>query len=203
MRNLILDGGPIQTAFEAGQDATVLTLLNTATETVIVNAHVDVDVIVAAESESFAGDFIRTLNARIAALNATTNPDPALAEEDRRLAAILNVYVVQLAGDGINLTDQKVRNKITAALQAQGGWNAGKRNRILNLGSILKSKPQVHYGRDAVQADIDELRAELARNALRAEWDAAFNAHVSAAMDNGDRAGVAAGLVAMAAEFDD
>ena len=195
MRNLILDGGPIQTAFEAGQDATVLTLLNTATETVIVNAHVDVDVIVAAESESFAGDFIRSLNAQIAALNGSA------VEEDKRLAAILEVYRTQLAGDGIDLTNNKVRNKISDALQAQG-WNNAKRKRVLNLGFVLQSLPQVHYGRDAVQADIDALRAELARNALRQEYDAGFNAHVSAAMDTGNRAALVAGLRSMADEIE-
>ena len=195
MRNLILDGGAIQTAFEAGQDATVLTLLNTVTETVIVNNRVDVDVMVAAESESFAGDFVRSMKAQIAALNAS------VVEEDKRLAAILEVYQVQLAGEGMDLTNTKVRNKISDALQAQG-WNNAKRNRILNLGFILKSKPQVKFRRDAVQADIDELRAEMMRNALRQEYDAGFNAHVSAAMDTGNRAALVAGLRSMADEIE-
>lgn len=198
MRNLVYDSGPVQAAFEANQDATVLTLLNTATEQVVVNSLVDVDVIVSAESESFAGDFLQSLDAQIATLNASIG---GTAVEDKRLASILQVYRTQLAGDGIDLTNTKVRNKIGDALQAQG-WNNAKRNRILNLGYVMRSKPQILYGRDAIQADLNTIRTENTRNALRADYDAAFNAHVVASMDAGDRAGVVAGLTAMAAELE-
>lgn len=192
MRDLIFDGGPIQAAFQAGNDATVLTLLNTATGRVTVNALVDVDVIVEAESESFCGDFIRSLNAQITALNASA------AEEDKRLAAILQVYSTQLAGDGIDLVRDKVRNKVSDALQAQG-WNNAKRNRILSLGYVLKSKPQVRYGRDATQSDLDTLRADLVREQLEQEYLSGLNSGVNEALANGDRAGLIAALQALAA----
>lgn len=161
MRDLIYDGGPIQAAFIANDDATALTLLNTPTEKVVVHAMVDIDVIVEAESESFAGDFIRSMNTQVALLNASA------AEEDKRLAAILQVYVTQLSSDGIDLTRNKVRSKVSDALQAQG-WNNNKRNRILNLGYILRSKPQVHYGRDAAQSDIDQVRRDIYEDTQRA-----------------------------------
>ena len=197
MRNLVYDGGPIQTAFLAGQDGTVLALLNGATEVVAVNSLVDVDVIVAAESESFAGDLLQSLDAQIATLNASIG---GTAVEDKRLASILQVYRTQLAGDGIALTNTKVRNKVSDALQAQG-WGAAKRNRILNLGFALKSKPQVQYGRDAVQADLDAIRAEDVRVALEQEFAAGLNQHVNPALANGDRAAVISGLQAMAADL--
>lgn len=191
MRNLILDGGPIQAAFETGQDSTVLTLLNTPTETVIVNSQVDINIIVNAESESFAGDFIRSLNTQITALNNS------VVEEDKRLAAILEVYRTQLAGEGINLTNNKVRNKITDALQAQG-WPGGKRNRILNLGYVMASKPQVLFGRAAEQADLDALRATLIVEGINRVVATGMNESVNPAIAAGDRVAVAAALHALA-----
>ena len=197
MRNLVYDSGPIQAAFESNQDATALALLNTATETVVVHSLVDVDVIVTAESESFAGDFLQSLDAQMAALNASIG---GTAVEDKRLASILQVYRTQLAGDGIDLTNTKVRNKIGDALQAQG-WNNAKRNRVLNLGYVLRSKPQVQYGRDAVQADLDAIRADDIRIELEQDFAAGLNAHINAHLATGDRAAVIAGLTAMAAEL--
>lgn len=202
MRNLIYDSRPIQAAFLANNDDTVLTLLNTATEKVIVHPMVNVNVIVEAENESFAGDFIRSMSTQIASLNASA------VEDDKRLAAILQVYSTQLSGNGIDLTLAKVRSKISDALQAQG-WNSNKRNRILDLGYVIRSKPQVKYGRAAVQADIDAVRADDAARAeadrieqFRQDFEEARGRLWWDALNTGNKAALIAGMQSHIAELE-
>ena len=154
MRSLILDGGPIQAAFETRQDATALALLNTATQQVVVLGRVNALGMEEAESTQFVGEFIRAINAQIALYNASA--DDAV----KSLGSALTVHMTMFGGDGIDLTRNKTRKAVGDALQAQG-WTNSKRNKVLDLGYVTKSKPQVQYARDAAQSDLDALRRTL------------------------------------------
>lgn len=106
---------------------------------------------------------------------------------------------------GLDFTDAEIRSQISQLYQSVGA----DPQPVLDLGYTLISTADELLGRDATQADVDEVKAaiEAAQDAaaeqqaaidLQIEYDAKFNQHVSTALFTGDRAGVVAGLRAFA-----
>lgn len=197
MRNLILDGGAIQTAFEANQDATVLSLLNAVTQDeahkVIVHSTVTYQILVDRTDQATAGDFAYKMQAQVDIWGAGN----AAAKAN---AGNLSMLMSRLPTAGIDLTDSNIRSLISAAATAQG-YTAGQINVLLALGYVYKSLAQKHYARDAVQGDIDTVRQEVMQEQLEQEYLSGLNVGVNAALAAGDRAGLIAALQALAADL--
>jgi len=197
MRNLVYDGGPIQTAFLAGQDATVLSLLNAVTQDaahkVIVHQTVTYQTLVERTDQATAGDFAYKMQAQVNVWGAGN----AAAKAN---AGNLSMLMSRLPTVGIDLTNDNIRSLISAAATAQG-YTAGQINVLLALGYVYKSLAQKEYNRSAVQADLDAIRTEDVRVALEQEFAAGLNQHVNPALANGDRAAVISGLQAIAADL--
>lgn len=197
MRNLVYDSGPIQAAFEAGQDATVLSLLNVVTQDeahkVIVNQTVTYQTLVDRTDQQTAGDFAYKMQAQVSVWGAGN----AAAKAN---AGNLSMLLSRLPTAGIDLTNNNIRSLISAAATAQG-YTAGQVNVLLALGYVYKSLAQKEYARDAVQGDIDSVRLEVAQEQLEQEFRSGLNGGINQAVANGDRAGLIAALQALAAEL--
>lgn len=158
MREYIYDGGPIQAAYEAGDDSTVLELVNKKTEKVLFkktasragyvsNATMGNDLGV--DGEALTAEFIGVIEQFIA------------ADSDLKRARMFRGFLerFETTPDGLNFSDGKLRKNIRAILQAFGMEPAP----FLALGHTKYSKFFIGETRDLAQADLDNLRIEEAK----------------------------------------
>ena len=159
MIDLILDGGPIQAAFESGDDATVLQLLNEPTTQVrkegnsrrpgfVTNATMGKDL-----GQGAVAQFLVAMNAAIQYQQSL-----GTSEADGT-AYLIDGFVNRMntTPDGIDFANEEIRQQINLILNAAGIESEP----YLALGYTLQSRAQQLLGRDATQADIDQAAGQI------------------------------------------
>jgi hypothetical protein len=127
--------------------------------------------------------------------------------ENRRTPLRLNLNFLILSEKGLQSPVMGLRLIQTISARrlpgySQAGWKPQAIEAILSLGAVLESEAQLAIGRSATLEDVTSVRNQLAAEQLRIEFDALWNEHASAAIDNGDRAELANGLRSIANEIE-
>jgi hypothetical protein len=98
---------------------------------------------------------------------------------------------------GLDFSNDEVRAQLSQLL-LMGGIPQEQITAMLSLGAVIESDADQALGRDAVQSDIDEVRAVIAREQLQADWGQLFAEAIQPALQTGTRAEVAAAIRAVA-----
>lgn len=94
---------------------------------------------------------------------------------------------------GIDLANDALRQQMTQLLSG-AGWSQQQINAVLSIGAVLESYADLALGRNAVQADVDQVRATIAREQLQADYTGQFNSLIQPKLQTGTRAEVAAAM---------
>ena len=108
---------------------------------------------------------------------------------------------LRVSDRGLDFHNDVVRSQFTQILLS-AGWEQPAIDAILGLGAVYESVAQQSVGRDAIQSDIDAMRAVFAQEELSQQWAEQQNDAINAAVAAGDRAGLVAALRAAADELE-
>lgn len=168
-----------------GSDADLLTELNRKQfKRVIGNGLVTLPMIANVSVELAAG-LNYTLQQVIAALKTSDPPTGSFIE----------TFYLRLTTSsfGIDLAHDVLRAQLTTLLSG-AGWQQAQIDAVLNIGAVMESLADRAIGRDAVQSDIDDVRAVIAREDLQADYAREFGVSIQPALQTGTRAEVAAAM---------
>lgn len=140
---------------------------------------------VAAVDQTLAATLNYTLQQVIASLKVSDPPT----------GSFLDTFYQRLTTSsfGIDLANDALRTQLTNLLTG-AGWQAEQVAAVLSIGAVLESHADLAIGRDAVQADIDDVRAVMAREAVQARYAQQFSTFIQPALQTGTAAEIAAAM---------
>ena len=191
-----------------GSDADLLVALNEPRNKRKVNDGLVSLAMVGERSEPLAGMLAVTMKRVIATLGQTvdTLPDGPQKDQTEGQYEIFDSFFKRLkeSSYGAPIDSDAFRNQFTA-VAVQSGWDAGSIEAFLSLGAVVTSDAFDELGRDATQPDVDEVRTLIAEEAeeaarqlavsdLQTEFEQATITYLNAALADGNRTALLAGL---------
>lgn len=168
-----------------GTDADLLVELNRKQfKRVIGNGLVTLPMVAAVDT-TLAATLNYTLQQVIAALKVSDPP----------MGSFVETFYLRLTTSsfGIDLANDALRAQMTQLLSS-AGWTQQQIDTVLSIGAVLESHADLALGRDAVQSDLDEVRATIAREQLQADYSEQFNVLIQPNLQTGTRAEVAGAM---------
>ena len=160
LEKVVLDGGPIQALFDAGDKAGVVTALNTPSIKVVTGTGMVSNASMgSALGQAALATFLLVLSRSVKAAKAASDADPTSDDLEANYLVIKSFENrFSTVPEGLDFANDELRAVMASLLSAAGVDSAP----YLALGYTLISPAQSVLERDAVLADVDDLIAKIA-----------------------------------------
>lgn len=151
-------------------------------------------------NQTLATNFTYTLRQIADGLKQAVIGEPPQPDHvSRALGVVIDGFTNILFTDpvGLDFTSDDIHNQLSQLLTS-AGWQPESIAAVLAFGYTLKNPAQVALNRNAIQSDVDAVRAVIRREELQFAYQEGFTTTIQPALQTGTQAEIVAAIKAVA-----